>query len=176
MAHVIFLKGINVGGHRRLQPSQMAKTLKAFKLINIGAAGTFIALGNHPSESLRQAIQANAPFLLELMMCEANELLQIWATNPFTGWAENKQLVPFVSVMAQANTQPVETPFFVPNEDDWKVKVLKIQHRFVFGIYKREMKALAALSQLEKMLQTSLTTRNRNTFQKIIYILETEGQ
>ena len=42
MALIIFLRGINVGGHRKFRPSLLAKELGAYDVVNVGAAGTFV--------------------------------------------------------------------------------------------------------------------------------------
>src|SRR4051812_22278516 len=42
MALVVFLRGVNVGGHRRFRPSVLAKALSAYDVTNVGAAGTFV--------------------------------------------------------------------------------------------------------------------------------------
>ena len=42
MALVVFLRGVNVGGHRRFRPSALAAELKHLGAVNIGAAGTFV--------------------------------------------------------------------------------------------------------------------------------------
>jgi len=38
MALVVFLRGINVGGHRTFRPSLLAKELAKFDIVNIGRA------------------------------------------------------------------------------------------------------------------------------------------
>jgi len=40
MASVVFLRGVNVGGHKTFRPSVLAKELTHLGLVNIGAAGT----------------------------------------------------------------------------------------------------------------------------------------
>jgi hypothetical protein len=42
MALVVFLRGVNMGGHRTFRPSLLAKELSRFDVVNVGAAGTFI--------------------------------------------------------------------------------------------------------------------------------------
>ena len=42
MALVVFLRGVNVGGHRTFRPTVLAKQLKHLGAVNIGAAGTFV--------------------------------------------------------------------------------------------------------------------------------------
>ena len=42
MALLVFLRGMNVGGHRRLRPAALARELAAYDVVNVGAAGTAI--------------------------------------------------------------------------------------------------------------------------------------
>jgi uncharacterized protein (DUF1697 family) len=42
MALVVFLRGVNVGGHRTFRPSILANELKEYGVVNIGAAGTLV--------------------------------------------------------------------------------------------------------------------------------------
>ena len=42
MALVVFLRGVNVGGHRTVRPTMLAQQLKRYDVVNIGAAGTFV--------------------------------------------------------------------------------------------------------------------------------------
>ena len=41
MALVVFLRGVNVGGHRTFRPSLLAKELSDLDLVNIGARRNF---------------------------------------------------------------------------------------------------------------------------------------
>ena len=45
MALVVFLRGVNVGGHRLFRPSAIAKEMAGLDVVNMGAAGTFTAAG-----------------------------------------------------------------------------------------------------------------------------------
>src|SRR6202041_3674055 len=42
VALVVFLRGINVGGHRTFRPTKLAEALKHLGAVNIGAAGTLV--------------------------------------------------------------------------------------------------------------------------------------
>ena len=41
MAVVVFLRGVNVGGHKRFRPTVLAAQLRRFDVVNIGSTGTF---------------------------------------------------------------------------------------------------------------------------------------
>jgi uncharacterized protein (DUF1697 family) len=62
-------------------------------------------------------------------------------------------------------------PLSLPADDDWLIKVIAIQGRFVLGLYRRQMKAISYLGKMEKLLGVPATTRNWNTIQKIVEIL-----
>ena len=49
------------------------------------------------------------------------------------------------------------------------------QGRFVFGVYRREMRAIRYLAQLEKVFGVPVTTRNWNTMLAIARILKSDG-
>jgi len=42
MAAVVFLRGVNVGGHRTFRPTVLARELSDYEVVNIGATGTFV--------------------------------------------------------------------------------------------------------------------------------------
>ena len=63
-------------------------------------------------------------------------------------------------------------PLSLPSDDDWLLKVIAVQDRFVLGIYRREMKAIGYLGKMEKLLGVPGTVRNWNTIEKIANILK----
>jgi uncharacterized protein (DUF1697 family) len=83
MALVVFLRGINVGGHRTLRPSILAKQLSRFDAVSIGAAGTFVIRQPIPRARLRAEIARRLPFDAEIIICEGREILRLISQNPF---------------------------------------------------------------------------------------------
>jgi hypothetical protein len=67
---------------------------------------------------------------------------------------------------------PLTLPYFLPAPDNWLLKMIAIQGRFVFGLYRREMKAISYLGKIEKLIGMAATTRNWNTIEKVVKILE----
>jgi uncharacterized protein (DUF1697 family) len=163
MAVVVFLKGVNVGGHRRLRPSALAKELKRFDIVNIGAAGTFVVRKAVAKANLRAEIIGRVPFEVDVMICSGSEILRLVSGNPFDGYVAGRDIVPFVGVMATRRRSLSTFPLNLPVDGDWCLKVLKCQDRFVLGLYRRQMKAITYLGQLERVLGMPLTIRNWNT-------------
>jgi len=62
-------------------------------------------------------------------------------------------------------------PLNLPSDNDWLLKVIAIQDRFVLGLYRRQMKAIGYLGKIEKLLGVPVTTRNWNTIEKVAEVL-----
>lgn len=171
MALVAFLKGVNVGGHRRLRPTVLAKELQRFNVVNIGAAGTLVVRRRVSRAQLRDEIKRRVPFEVDVMICTGAEILRLISADPFDGHGFGREIVPFVSVMARRRMPPFELPLNLPADGDWCVKVLACRDRFVIGLHRREMKAITCLGQLAKLLGVPVTTRSWSTFLGIRSVL-----
>ena len=174
MALVVFLKGINVGGYRTFRPSVLAGALRAFDVVNIGAAGTFVVRKRASRTALRLALRRRLPFEADVMICNATDILRLSARRPFAGQRARSDIIQFVSVLAKRRQTLSPVPFDLPATGRWGLRVLGQHDRFVFGLYRREMKAIAYLGQLEKLLGVPLTTRSWNTISAIVRILNNE--
>jgi hypothetical protein len=62
-------------------------------------------------------------------------------------------------------------PLSLPSDDDWLLKVIALQDRFVLGLYRRQMKAIGYLGKIEKFIGVPGTVRNWNTIEKVVKIL-----
>ena len=171
MRWVVFLRAVNVGGANRCQPALIAKQLSSFGVVNIGAVGTFVVRENVCESVLRNAIAKKLPFKCEIMICPARDIIKLAAKNPFTGQPSGEKITQFVSVLAKSLPLPLNLPHCLPSPDDWLLKIIAIQGRFVLGLYRRHMKAIGYLGKIEKLLGVAATTRSWNTMQKVVQIL-----
>ncbi|MEW5764065.1 MAG: DUF1697 domain-containing protein [Acidobacteriota bacterium] len=163
MAWVVFLKGVNVGGHRTFRPSALAEELRPYDVVNIGAAGTFVVRSRVPRKRLEEEILGRLPFDAEVMIRDARKFLQWSSEDPFAGQPTGPDVVRFASVAARRPEAIPTIPMNLPSRGRWCVKVLALRGDLLFGLYRREMKAIRFLSQLEKVVGVSLTTRSWNT-------------
>lgn len=165
MAAVVFLRGVNVGGHRRMRPSVLAKDLAHLGVVNIGAAGTFVVRKAVSRAALRTAIRDRLEFDIDLMICSGSEIISLVADDPFRPHV-GRDIVPFVGVMAPRG-RPASFALQLPADGEWCLKVLRCQGPFLLGMYRRQMKSINYLGQVEKSLGIPLTIRNWNTIQAI---------
>src|SRR6266480_2028767 len=171
MAHVVFLRAINVGKANRCQPALIAKQLAKFGVVNIGAVGTFVVRGDVSESALRAALSRKLPFKCEIMICPARDIIKLTSKDPFSGQPSGPDITRFVNVLHERLRALPPLPLSLPSEDDWLLKVIAIQGRFVLGLYRREMKAISYLGKIEKLLGVLVTTRNWNTIEKVVRIL-----
>jgi uncharacterized protein (DUF1697 family) len=172
MRWVVFLRGVNVGKANRCQPAVIAKQLSRLSVINIGAVGTFVVREDVSESALRAAIAKKMAFKCEIMICSAREIVKLASKDPFAGQPSRPDITRFVNILAKRPRVPPALPLYLPSKNDWLLKVIAIQNRFVAGLYRREMKAIGYLGKLEKLLGVPATNRNWNTIKKIANILE----
>jgi uncharacterized protein (DUF1697 family) len=171
MASVVFLRAVNVGKANRCQPALIAKELAKFGVVNIGAVGTFVVRKDVSKSALRAAIAKKLPFKCEIMICPARDIIKLASQDPFSEQPSGPDITRFVNVLAKRLRAPPPLPLSVPSDDDWLIKIIAIQDRFVLGLYRRQMKAISYLGKIEKKFGVAATTRNWNTIQKIVQIL-----
>jgi uncharacterized protein (DUF1697 family) len=169
---VVFLRAVNVGGANRCQPALIAKQLAKFGIVNIGAVGTFVVRKDVSESTLRAAIAKKLPFKSEIMICPARDILKLAAKrDPFARQPSGPDITRFVNVLARRLPAPPSLPLSLPSDDDWLLKIIAIENRFVLGVYRRQMKAISYLGKIEKLLGVPATTRNWNTIKKVVKLL-----
>ena len=144
----------------------------AIEVVNVGAAGTFVIRKPISRATLRAELNRRLPFQTEVITCSGADVLRLAASDPFAGQPSRRDIVRFVSVLARRRRPSSPIPFSLPSAGRWSLKVLACQGRFVVGLYRREMKAIRYLGQLEKIFGPPITTRNWNTILAIARILK----
>jgi uncharacterized protein (DUF1697 family) len=201
MPSVVFLRAVNVGGTNRCRPALIAKQLARFDIVNIGAVGTFVVRKNVSESALRAAFVRKLPFKCEIMICPARDPIKLASKDPFSRQRSRREprdvdgkaregsrigrranqpsgpdITRFVSVLHKRVRAPSPLPLSLPSDDDWLLKIIAIQDRFVLGLYRRQMKAISYLGKIEKLLGVPATTRSWNTIEKVANILRQDSQ
>jgi uncharacterized protein (DUF1697 family) len=173
MALVVFLRAVNVGGHKTFRPSALAKELSDYDVVNIGAAGTFVVRKPGRSQDAFLAdLLRKLPHQTDVMLCNARDLLRMETENPFGAEPPGPNLIRFVSILAKAGAVKTPLPVSFPPEGEWLVRVIASRDRYVFGTYRRHMKTITYLGKVDKLFSSPATTRNWNTIVEIVRILK----
>ena len=172
MALVVFLRGVNVGGHRTFRPTALIEELKHLDAVNIGAAGTFVIRQPIAQARLRAELARRLAFDTEIMICQGRDIAGLIARNHFAGEPVEPEIVRFVSVLSQRPRSAPSLPVSFPSTGNWLLKVLARDNRFVVGVYRRHMKTIGYLGALDRLFGVPVTTRNWNTVNAIAKVLE----
>jgi uncharacterized protein (DUF1697 family) len=172
MALVALLRGVNVGGHRTFRPAVLAKELADLDVVNIGAAGTFVIRQPVTQARVRAELARRLPFEAETLICRGQDILALMSHRHFAGQPARHDRVRFVSVLSRNPRSAPAPPVRLPARGQWLLKVLAREHRFVFGVYRRQMKAIGYLGHIDRLFGVPATTRNWNTITAIAKVLQ----
>jgi uncharacterized protein (DUF1697 family) len=176
MALIVFLRGVNVGGHRTFRPSILARELGHFDVVNVGAAGTFVVRKPGSRAQFRAELLRKLPFETEVVLCDARDLIRLEMEHPFGTEPARPDIVRFVSILSKAGRLRASIPITIPPRGQWFVRVIASKNRFVFGMYRRHMKTISYLNQIDRLFSVPATTRNWNTILAIVRIVKGQGK
>jgi uncharacterized protein (DUF1697 family) len=171
MALVVLLRGVNVGGHRTFRPTQLIAQLREFDVVNIGAAGTFVARRATSRRKLREALLQTLPLTTDIVFCDGSTIRRLSTDNPFGPKPPAPGVTRFVSFLAARRGAQPTMPITLPTSRDWLVRVVGTRDGLLFGEYRRHMKTIGYLGQLDKLFGGRLTTRNWGTIGRILEAL-----
>src|SRR5438034_318987 len=135
MALVVFLRGVNVGGHRTFRPSILARELRDYDVVNVGAAGTFVVRKPGSRAKFRAALLRKLPFETEVVLCDGRDLIRLEAENPFGTDRSRPHVVRLVSILSTAGRVRAALPIGLPPSGDCAWRVVPLKNRFVLRVY-----------------------------------------
>lgn len=172
MALIVFLRGINVGGHRALRPSVLAKELGIYDAVNVGAAGTLVVRKPGLRAKFLAELRGKLPFEATIAFCDGSDLIRLERDNPFGTEPPPADVVRFVSVLSAAGRRKVSLPVAFPEGEEWLVRIMGSKKHLVYGWYRRHMKTIGYLGQVDKLFGAPATTRSWNTILSVLRILK----
>ena len=176
MALVVFLRGVNVGGHRIFRPSVLARELSEYDVVNVGAAGTFVVRKPGSRTAFRADLLRKLPFDTHVVLRDGRDLLCLETEHPFGTEPPRPDIVRFVSFLTKASPLTTSLPVMLPPDGEWLVRVIAANKRSLFGEYRRHMKTIGYLGRLDKLVGVAATTRNWNTILEIVRILKGQAK
>ena len=175
MALVVFFRGINVGGHRAFRPSVLAKELDIYDAVNVGAAGTLVVRKPGLRSEFLAELRKKLPFEATIAFCDGSDLIRLERDNPFGTEPPHADVVQFVSILSEAGRHRVSLPLALPEGGEWLVRIIGSKSRLVYGVYRRHMKTIGCLGQIDRLFGAPATTRSWNTIFSVLRILKSDG-
>jgi uncharacterized protein (DUF1697 family) len=174
MAFVVFLRGINVGGHRSFRPSVLAKGLRIYDAVNVGGAGTLVIRKPGLRAKFLADLRRRLPFEATIAVCDGRDLIRLAMDNPFGAEQPPADVVQFVSILSEAGRRGVSLPVALSDGGEWLVRIIGSKNRFVYGVYRRHMKTISCLGQIDKVFGAPATTRSWSTILSVLKILKSD--
>src|SRR6266566_8281090 len=119
VALVVFLRGVNVGGHRTFRPSILARELSDYDVVNVGAAGTFVVRKPSRRAEFRAELLRRLPFETEVMLCNGRDVIRLVTDHPFGTGPSRPDVVRFVSILSKAGRVRTPIPITLPPRGKW---------------------------------------------------------
>ena len=172
MALIVFFRGINVGGHRAFRPGILAQELAIYDAVNVGAAGTLVIRKPGSRTKFLAELHRRLPFVATISICDSRDLIQLEMEAPFASEPPRADVVPFVSILSKAGRNNVSLPITLPERGEWLVRIIGAKNRFVYGVYRRRMKTIGCLNQIDTLFGAPVTTRSWKTILSVLRILK----
>lgn len=105
------------------------------------------------------------------MICQGRDIVRLMSDDHFADQPVRPEIVRFMSVLSRSPRPTPSTPISFPSSGKWLLKILAREDRFVFGVYRRQMKAIGYLGKIDSLFGVPATTRNWNTITAIAEVL-----
>ena len=171
MAWVVLLRGVNVGGHRSFRPTTVCGRLRRLHVVNVGSAGTFVVWAPIARADLRAELARCVPSNTQVVICRGRDVVRALSDERLSAPPPRAGETRFISVLSRRARSKPELPMQFPLRGKWLLRILATEGQFVFGIYRRDMKVIWYLGELDRLFGVPLTTRNANTMAAVARVL-----
>jgi uncharacterized protein (DUF1697 family) len=154
----------------------LAGELGAYDVVNVGAAGTFIVRKPGSRKAFLAGLRRKLPFEAEVAFCDARDLFRLEMENPFGPEPPSRDVVQFVSILSKPGRHRPSLPIAIPQNGEPFVRIIGTKGRLLFGVYRRQMRTIAYLGQIDKLFGASATTRSWSTILSVLRILKATGK
>lgn len=176
--YIAFLRGINVGGNKKVPMSDLKKTFESLGFKNVKTllnSGNVVFEGSETNaETLETELKSQFGFDIPVILRTAEEVQKMVDSNPFQGIQVTPDTRFYVTFMSAKTESKLEIPYVSPDKN---FKILQITEGEVVSvlILSPTFKTTEAMGVLEKEFGSprgeagkNVTTRNWNTVQKIL--------
>lgn len=172
MALVVFLRGVNVGGHRSFRPSRLTCELGPYEAESVGSAGTFVVFRPGPRAQFLAVLRRKLAFESVVALCDARDLIRLELEQPFRDHPSCPDTVQFVSILSRPGRRVTSLPIRLPENGEWFVRILGSANRLVYGLYRRHMKSIGYLGHIDRLFGAPAAARSWSTILSVLQILK----
>lgn len=173
--YVAFLRGINVGGHKKVKMDDLRRTFESLRLKDVK---TFLVSGNVRFEAeesnqlkLKDTIEEKLKkvfgFEVNVMIRKFDHIRKWVDSNPFQKIRMTPDTRLYVTFLSEKLKSGMGAPYESPEKD---FQILKVTKTEVFSVVylSPHRRTVDVMSILEKRFGSNITTRNWNTVIKVL--------
>jgi hypothetical protein len=154
----------------------LARELSAYDVVNVGTVGTFVVRKPGSRAKFLAELRRRLPFEAVIAHCDSRDLIRLEMEYPFRSERSRPDVVHFVSILAKAGRATATVPISLPNIREWFVRIIGSRDRLVFGVYRRRMKTIGYLGQIDELFGAPAATRSWKTILAVVQILKGRGE
>ncbi len=173
MSSVVFLRAVNVGGHKSFRPTVLAEQLAKLDVVSIGAAGTFVVRSAASESEIHAAFARKLPVETTMMIATAKQVVTLLAKAPFGRRSVTKGDGDYITIVETPLSDALVCPIRLPEGATWQVQIVEIRGAFVACVRRKSTGTQFYPNELvERHFGVAATTRGWPTFMKIQQVLE----
>jgi uncharacterized protein (DUF1697 family) len=189
MKYAAFLRGINVGGNKKVPMSDLKKCLEKLGYENVKTllnSGNVIfetkkTSPNSLTKTIETTLEKTFGFKIRTIIRSIDEIEKLIESNPFKGIKVTPNTRLYITFISEAGggtplvrgrgskeaKEPLKLPYTTP---DKSFKILKASDTEIYSvlIVTPESRTVSAMGTLEKEYYSNVTTRNWNTIMKMV--------
>lgn len=173
--YIAFLRGINVGGHKKVKMEELKKTFEALGFENVKtllASGNVLFAAPPESESafaqkIEKKLEAVFGHEIGVLIRKIGALQKLAEANPFAGIEVTPQTRLYVTFLTDKSSSSLRIPYETPDKN---FRILSANESEVCSVLtlSSNSRTVDLMSILEKEFGRKITTRNWNTINKIL--------
>lgn len=173
--YIAFLRGINVGGNKKVPMADLKKMLEKMGFENVK---TLLASGNVLFETektdpkilirkIEKQFEATFGFISSIIIRTFADLEKLKASDPFKGITVTPETRLYITFLAEKSASTLPIPYTSPEK---ALRILRVTDHEICSVLTLNPKVdtVKLMGFLEKEYGKNVTTRNWNTVMKII--------
>ena len=171
--YIAFLRGINVGGHKKVPMAELRKRMEALgfvQVITILNSGNVIFNASEREEGSLEAgiakkLKQSFGFPIPVLIRKAETVAHLLEANPFQEIEVTKDIRLYISFLKE---EPSNLPTLPWANEDGSYRILQVKGRAVCSVLNLSAtQTTEGMKVLEQLFGKNITTRNWNTLLRI---------